>query len=83
MLGKIEGKIRRGQLRMKWFRQHHQLSGHESEQTPGDSEGQGSFACCSPCGLKESNMTERLNNNKDKNTQKSTDDIFVILKLAV
>ena len=62
-----------------WYR----LDGHESEQTPGDSEGQGSFACCSPCGLKESNMTERLNNNKDKNTQKSTDDIFVILKLAV
>ena len=23
------------------FRQHHQLSGHEFEQTPGDSEGQG------------------------------------------
>ena len=27
---------------------HHQLSGHEFEQTPGDSEGQGSLACCSP-----------------------------------
>ena len=40
----------------------YQLDGHESEQTPGDSEGQGSFACCSPCGLKESNMTERLIN---------------------
>ena len=26
---------------------HHQLDGHELEQTPGDSEGQGSLACCS------------------------------------
>ena len=35
---------------------------HESEQTLGDSEGQGSLACCSPWGCKESD-TERLNNN--------------------
>ena len=27
---------------------HHWLNGHEFEQTPGDSEGQGSLACCSP-----------------------------------
>ena len=27
---------------------HHQLDGHEFEQTPGDGEGQGSLACCSP-----------------------------------
>ena len=27
---------------------HHQLNGQEFEQTPGDSEGQGSLACCSP-----------------------------------
>ena len=27
---------------------HHRFNGHESEQTPGDSEGQGSLACCSP-----------------------------------
>ena len=29
-------------------RWHHRLNGHEFEQTPGDSEGQGSLACCSP-----------------------------------
>ena len=29
---------------------HHRLSGHEFEQTPGDSEGQGSLVCCSPWG---------------------------------
>ena len=28
------------------IRQHHGHSGQESEQTPGDSEGQGSLACC-------------------------------------
>ena len=27
---------------------HYQLNGHELEQTPGDSEGQGSLACCNP-----------------------------------
>ena len=35
------------------IREHHQLNGHESEQTPGDSEGQGRLACCSPWGHKE------------------------------
>ena len=29
---------------------HHQLNGHESEQTLGDGEGPGSLACCSPQG---------------------------------
>ena len=38
----------------------HQLNGHEFEQTPGDSEGQGSLACCSPWGCKELDMTEQL-----------------------
>ena len=32
-------------------------SGHEFEQTQGDSEGQGGLVCCSPCGHKESDMT--------------------------
>ena len=43
-------------------RQHHQLSGQELEQTLGDSEGQGSLACYSPWGCKESDMTQQLNN---------------------
>ena len=33
------------------------LNGHKFEQTPGDSEGQGSLACCSPWGRKESDAT--------------------------
>ena len=43
-------------------RQHHQVSGHEFEQTPGDSERQGSLVCCSPWGRKESDTTKQLNN---------------------
>ena len=42
---------------------HHQLNGHEFEQTPGNSEGQGSLVCCSPWGYKESDTTEQLNNS--------------------
>ena len=40
---------------------HHQLSERESEQTPGDSEGQGSLACFSSWDRKELDTTERLN----------------------
>ena len=50
MLGKIEGRMRRGQQRMRWLDGIHGFNGHESEQTPRDSEGQGSLACCSPWG---------------------------------
>ena len=39
------------------------LNGHEFQQAPGDGEGQVSLACCSPWGRKESDTTERLNNN--------------------
>ena len=40
---------------------HHQLDGHEFEQARGVGNGQGSLACCSPWGHKESDMNERLN----------------------
>ena len=45
---------------------HHRLNGHEFEQAPGDGEGQGSLACCSPWGYKQSDITERLNDNEIK-----------------
>ena len=54
ILGKIEGKRRRGQQRMRWL--DGITEGHELEQTQGDS-GQGSLACCRPWGRKESGMT--------------------------
>ena len=38
---------------------HHQLDGHKSKRTLEDSEGQGSLACCSPWGHKESDTTEQ------------------------
>ena len=44
---------------VRWY---HRLNGHEFEQTPGDSEGQGSLVCCNPWGLNELDTTERLNN---------------------
>ena len=45
------------------FEWHHQLDGHESEQTWGDGEGQGSLLCCNPPGHKELDTTQRLYNN--------------------
>ena len=44
---------------------HQRLNEHEFGQTAGDSEGQGSLACCSPWVCKELDTTERLNNNSD------------------
>ena len=46
------------------IRQHHQLNKHESEQLPGDSEGQGSLVCCNPWDHKELDMTQQLSNKK-------------------
>ena len=47
MLGKIEGRRRRGQQRDEMVGWYHRLNGLEFEQAPGDSEGQESLACCS------------------------------------
>ena len=59
MLGKIEGRRRRGkQDEMAGW--NHWLDGRESEWTRGVGDGQGGLAFCSPWGCKESDMTERL-----------------------
>ena len=59
MLGKIEGRQEEKEMiedeMVGW---HHRLNGHEYEQALGDSEDEGSLACCSPWGRKESDMTE-------------------------
>ena len=47
------------------FRQHFQLNGRESEETPADSGGQGSLACCNPWDHKELNTSEQLNSNNN------------------
>ena len=56
MVGKIKGK-RRNNDRMRWLDGITDSMNVKFEQTPGDSEGQGSLACCSLCGWKESDMT--------------------------
>ena len=61
MLGKIEG--RKGTTEDEMVGWHHQLDGHEFEQAPGVDDGQGSLACCSPWGRRESDTTWRLNDN--------------------
>ena len=57
MLGKIEGRRKRGQQRMRW------LDGMTAlmdmfEQALGVGDGQGSLVCCSPWGRKELDTTE-------------------------
>ena len=66
MLGKTEDR-EKGTTENEMVGWHHWLNGHEFEQTPGDSKGQGSLACSSPWGCKESDRTEQLNKiNMDK-----------------
>ena len=61
---------------------HHRLNGHEFEQTPGDGEGQGSLACCSPWGRKESDTTKQLNNNnRERGFSPSSILIYVVTKI--
>ena len=50
---------------------HHQLNGHELGQTPGDGEGQGGLACCSPGDRKESDKTWQLNNRTTDDTMEN------------
>jgi len=61
MLGKIEGRRRRGWQRMRWVGWHHRLNGHEFGWTPGVGDGQGGLVCCSSWNRKELDTTERLN----------------------
>ena len=58
------GKEAKGTTEDEMVGWHHRLNGHEFEQAPGYSEGQGGLACFSPWGHKESDMTEQLNSNK-------------------
>jgi len=57
MLGKTEGRRRRGQQRMRWLDGITDSMG-EFEQAPGVGEGQGSLASCSLWGRKELDETE-------------------------
>ena len=59
--GKDYRKEEKGTTEDKMVGWHHQVDGDESEQALGVGDGQGSLACCSSWGHKESDMTERLN----------------------
>ena len=58
ILEKIEGRRRKRATEDEMVGWHHQLNGHEFEQTLGDGEGEGSLACCSPWDHEESDVTE-------------------------
>ena len=60
-VGKDWGQEKKGPTEDEMVGCHHWVNGHEFEQTPGYSEGQGGLACCDSWGRKESDTTERLN----------------------
>ena len=57
------GQDEKGATEVNMVGWHHQLNGHEFEQTLGAGEGQGSLVCCSARGREELDSTEWLNNN--------------------
>ena len=59
--GKDGGQEEKGTTENEIVGWPHLHNGHEFGHIPGDSDGQGSLACCSPWGHKESDMTEKLN----------------------
>ena len=61
MLGKIEGRRRREQQRMRWLAGITNSIGHKFEQALGVGDGQRGLVSCSPWGCKESDTTEQLN----------------------
>ena len=60
MLGKIEGRQKRV-TEYEMVGWHHRLNRRGFGWTPGVGDGQGGLACCGSRGLKELDMTERLN----------------------
>ena len=59
---------------------HHRLDGHECKQAPRVGYGQGSLACCSPWGHKESVTTEQLNNKIVEKTKLKNQIIYMDYK---
>ena len=63
MLGKIEGRRRRGRQRMRWLDGITNSMDLSLDKLRGVGDGQGGLACCSSWGHKELDTTERLNWN--------------------
>ena len=58
MLGKIEGRRRRGMTEDEMVGWYHRLNGHGFGWTLGVGGGQGGLACCSSWGHKELDVTD-------------------------
>ena len=69
--GKVWGQEEKGMPEDEMVGWHHWLNGHEFEQAPGESEGQGSLACCGPWGHKELDTGEQPNNNEGFKAEES------------
>ena len=65
---------------MRWLDNITDFNGHEFEQTPGDSEGQGSLVWYSPWGHKESDTTYSLSNNRLYDIEKN-EEIYQITSI--
>ena len=65
MLGKIEGRSRRGWQENEMVGWYHQFNGHELGQTLGEGEGQGNLVWFSPWGWKQSDATWWLHNRNN------------------
>ena len=59
------GQEEKGTIEDEMAGWHHQLNGHEFEGTLGVGDGQEGLVCCDSWGLKESDVTERLNRTED------------------
>jgi len=66
ILGKNWREEEKGTTEDKMIVWHHQVNGHEFEQTPRNSDGQGILASCSPWSHKELDMTQQLKTQSSK-----------------
>ena len=64
-----------GEEMVEW---HYRFNGHEFGLTPGDDEGQGGLACCSPQGHKESDTTEQQQHRSNYSTDSTVNNIYKI-----
>ena len=65
--GKDWGQKEKGVTEDELVGWHNRLNGHEFAQTPGENEGLGSLVCCSPCGCKETQLSNWITIAKWKN----------------
>ena len=72
ILGKIEGRRRRGRQKKRWLDGITDSMDMSLSKLRGFGDGQGHLACCSPWGRKESDMTEGLTWNEQLSTRTDT-----------